>query len=177
MLVKLKDYRDKLSCYSDLLGWWGLIADGVVETYDGHMLASWYFRGEDLASSTPEQLASLSARVNALLCGVLDGAWSLHVDACRRYTSDYPKQGAFPDPTTRVIDQERRMAYEAEGVHLESMHALTLSWEVPKLAAAKIEGWVFGDGDDAKDAATHHDRMLEKFIAACDEFENGLSHL
>lgn len=175
MLLKIKDYRDKLTSYGDLLNWWGLIADGVVETYDGHMLASWKFRGEDLASSSPEELASLSAKVNALFCGVLDGSWSLHVDACRLYTSEYPDRGAFPDRTTLVIDQERRMAYQAEGVHLESMHVITLCWQVPRLAAARIEGWVFGDGDTAKDAATHHDRMLEKFIDACDEFEQGFS--
>lgn len=177
MLIKMKDYRDSLRSYSDLLGWWGLIADGVVETYGGHMLASWYFRGEDLASSSPEELASLSARINALMCGVLDGSWSIHVDACRRYTSDYPPRGAFPDRTTLVIDEERRVAYEAEGVHLESLHAITLCWEVPRLAAAKLEGWVFGEGDAAKDAATHHDRMLEKFQLKCEEFEHGLSHL
>ncbi|MCD0253091.1 hypothetical protein JWH16_04380 [Xanthomonas campestris pv. campestris] len=176
-MFKLKDYRDKLKSYSDLLGWWGLIADGVVETYSGHMIACWYFRGEDLASSSPGEMASLSARINSLMCGVLDGAWSIHVDSCRRYTIDYPARGAFPDKTTLVIDEERRAAYEAEGVHLESMHALTLCWEVPRLGAAKIEGWVFGDGDDSKDAATHHDRMLEKFHDKCREFEHGLSHL
>lgn len=177
MLIKLKDYRDKLKSYSDLLNWWGLVADGVVETYSGHLLASWYFRGEDQASSSPAELNSLSAKINSLLCSVLDGAWSIHVDASRMYTSDYAARGAFPDPTTLLIDEERRAAYEAEGSHLESMHALTLCWEVPRLAAAKVEGWVFGDGDDAKDAATHHDRMLEKFIEKCAEFEHGLSHL
>lgn len=177
MLLKLKDFRDTLKSYSDLLGWWGLIADGVVETYSGHMLASWYFRGEDLASSSPEEMASLSARLNALLCGVLDGSWSIHVDAARRYTSAYPERGAFPDRTTLVIDQERRVAYEAEGVHLESIHAVTLCWEVPRLGAAKLEGWVFGDGNAANDAATHHDRMLEKFIGKCREFEHGLGEL
>lgn len=177
MPVKIKDYRDKAQCYADLLNWFGLVADGVVETYDGHMLASWYFRGEDLASSSPQELAALSAKVNALLCATLDGRWSLHVDAMRRYTSEYPERGAFPDRTSLVIDQERRQAYEAEGVHLESLHALTLSWQVPHLAAAKLEGWVFGDGDETKDAATHHDRMLEKFQAACAEFESGMSTL
>lgn len=177
MPIKVKDYRDRAKCYADLLGWFGLIADGVVEMYDGHMLASWWFRGEDLSSSSPEELATLSAKVNQLLCSALDGRWSLHVDAVRRYTSSYPERGAFPDRTTLVIDQERRAAYEAEGVHLESLHALTLSWEVPRLAAAKLEGWVFGDGDETKDAASHHERMLEKFIAACDEFESGLGTL
>jgi type IV secretion/conjugal transfer VirB4 family ATPase len=177
MLLKIKDYRDKLKSYSDLLGWFGLIADGVVEMYSGHLLASWYFRGEDLDASSPAELASLSARVNALLCGVLDGSWSVHIDAVRKYTSDYPSRGAFPDRTTFVIDQERRVAYEAEGVHLESLHAITLCWEVPKLAAAKMEGWLFGEGDDAKDAATHHDRMLEKFQEKIVEVEHGLRAL
>ena len=176
-MFKLKDYRDKQKSYGDLLGWFGVIADGVVETVDGHMLASWYFRGEDLASSTPDEMASLSARLNSLLCSQLDGRWSLHVDCMRTYTQGYPERGAFPDRTTLAIDQERRQAYEAEGVHLETTHALTLSWEVPRLAGAKVEGWVFSEGDGASslDAATHHDRMLLKFKNACADIDLGLS--
>lgn len=177
-MFKLKDYRDKFKSYGDLLGWFGLVADGVMETYDGHLLASWYFRGEDLSSSSPDEMAALSARLNMLLVTTLDGRWGLHVDSTRRYTSGYPERGAFPDRTTLTIDQERRMAYEAEGVHLETLHAITLSWEVPKLTAARVEGWVFGEGESengSMDAASHHDRMLEKFVGAVREFEGGLA--
>ena len=177
MPVRLKDYRDRAASYADLLGWFGLVADGVVETYDGHMLACWYFRGEDMASSTTAELETLSAQLNSTLCSYLDGRWSLHVDACRRYTQGYPEQGHFPDRTTHTIDQERRVAYEAEGAHLESVHALTLCWEVPRLAGAKLEGWVYGHGDGAENAATHHDRMLQKFQDECRKIESSLATL
>lgn len=177
MPVRVKDYRDRAQSYGDLLGWFGLVADGVVETYDGHMLASWYFRGEDMASSTAAELETLSAQLNTTLCSYLDGRWSLHVDASRRYTQGYPEAGHFPDRTTHTIDQERRAAYEAEGTHLESVHSLTLCWEVPRLAGAKLEGWVYGEGEGSEDAATHHDRMLQKFQDECRKIESALATL
>lgn len=177
-MFRLKDYRDANRSYGDLLGWFGLVADGVIETYDGHFLASFYFRGEDLASSSINEMAQLSARLNSVLVAKLDGRWALHVDSIRKYTRGYSEQGAFPDPTTRLIDEERRMAYEEEGQHLETTHALTLSWEVPRLMGAKVESWIFGEGDEVAatmDKASHHDRMLEKFQRDIREIEAALS--
>jgi len=35
----------------------------------------------------------------------------------------YPEGGAFPDPTTRLIDDERRERYTARGTHFESAYS------------------------------------------------------
>jgi type IV secretion system protein VirB4 len=174
-MLLLKDYRDKAKSYGDLLGWFGLVSDGVIATLDGRLLASFYFMGDDHASSTVQDTAALSARVNAILCHMLDARWSVHVDTVRRYTAKYSDEGAFPDRTTALIDAERRAQYEAEGSHLESVQAITLCWEVPTLAGAKSENWLFGDGQVAENKDSHHSRQMAKFLIACDDFQAACS--
>lgn len=173
-MFKLKDYRDNLKSYGDLLGWFAMVEDGVCEDTSGHFLAAWYFKGEDLASSTPEEMESLSARVNAILCGYLDERWSVHVDSIRMHVKGYPGQGAFPDATTRIMDEERRALYESEGVHLATRHALVLSWEVPRLAAAKMGQWFYGDSTPIASGKAYKDRMLAKFMKQVDDIEGAL---
>lgn len=46
----------------------------------------------------------------------LGNDWMLHVDAIRRPGVGYPEGGAFPDPTTRLLDDERHERYTAEAV-------------------------------------------------------------
>jgi hypothetical protein len=59
----------------------------------------------------------------------------LHVDAIRRPSVGYREGGAFPDPTTRLIDDERRGCYTAEGTHFESAYYLALTYRPPAEAA------------------------------------------
>lgn len=175
-MFKLKDYRDSARSYGDLLGWFAVIADGVIETIDGQFLASWYFQGEDLGCSTNQELANLSAQLNALLRN-FDGAWACHVDCIRRQTKGYPKQGAFPDRTTRLIDEERRLLHEQEGAHFESIQVLTLAWQVPGLTATRVENWIYGEEGPPVTKAEHLDRMLAKFEELCGDFESAASGL
>jgi len=174
-MFKMKEYRDNHRSYGDLLGWFALVADGVCETTDGRMLAAWYFRGEDLASSTVDEMEALSQQLNTALCAKLDGRWSVHVDCIRSYTRGYPGRGAFPDRTTLMIDEERRVLYNRESAHMETIHALTLCWEMPTLMSAKLESWVYGDEAVSANSTQHHDRMLAKFIEACGDHEASLS--
>lgn len=174
-LLPRKEFRDKLRGYPDLLSWAWCIDDGIVETNDGLLLAGWYFRGEDMGSATHGEMAALSARINMILKDSFDGRWSLHVDSIRRYTKEYPTQGAFPDKTTLSIDAERRAMYQAEGVHLQSMYAITLAWEIPGQGGAKAEQWFYNADHELESSGTHKDRMLAKFKQAIKDFEVQMS--
>ena len=176
-LLPRKEFRDQLRAYSDLLNWAWIIDDGIVETNDGMFMAGWYFRGEDMGSATHAEMASLSARLNMVMRDMFDGRWSIHVDSVRRYTKEYPARGAFPDRTTCVIDAERRALYEAEGVHLQSMYAFTVAWEVPKQGAARAEEWFYKTQTEHEATGTHKDRMLAKFKEMLADFSSQLSGL
>lgn len=176
-MFKVKEYRDRQKSYGDLLDWFALVADGVVETTTGRYLASWYYRGEDLSSSTRDEMTVLSAQVNSVL-REFDGGWSAHIDSISREINAYPGRGAFRDRTTLVIDEERRQTYSNEGAHYETVRVITLAWEVPSVAAQKITKWIYNDKETTGvDTLSHRDRMLEKFNEACRNFEVSMAHL
>lgn len=176
-LLPTKEFRDTLKGYPDLMNWAWLIDDGIIETNDGLFMAGWYYRGEDMGSATHAEMASLSSRLNMVMRDMFDGRWSLHVDSIRRYTKEYPSRGAFPDRTTCVIDAERRALYEAEGVHLQSMYAISVAWDIPRQGAAKAEEWFYKADGEHEAAGTHKDRMLSKFKDMINDFQSQLSGL
>src|SRR5579885_2452702 len=94
-----------------------LIEDGFQLQQDGSRMAAWSFRGPDMDSSTHAEMQALSARLNSILR--LGTGWMIHCDAIRSRAPEYPDQGCFPDAVTRVIDEERRAQFMAEGAHFE----------------------------------------------------------
>ena len=115
-MLSFKEFRTTLRGTADLLNYAALVAPGVVLLKDGGFLAGWQYQGDDRESATAHELAALSARVNTVLTRLGTG-WMLHVDAVRREATGYPPDGAFPDRTTRTLDQARREHYQAAGAH------------------------------------------------------------
>lgn len=176
-MLKLQQFRDKAIGLPDILNFALCPEDGIVQGKDGCLMASWYYRGEDMGSSTHGELASISARLNAALCA-LGGGWMMHTDLIRRYTTGYPKRGSFPDRTTLVIDEERRKLYEAEGVHLEGVYALTLSFMPDSKTAQKIKDFLYEGGERGINKAQElTDRLIAQYKRQIGEFEGILSGL
>jgi len=63
-MLKLIDYRSKAKGLPDLLPYAVLVAPGIILNKDGFFLAAWEVRGQDTASSTPDELAYVSAQFN-----------------------------------------------------------------------------------------------------------------
>lgn len=168
-MLSLTEYRTKEESLADRLNYAGMIDDGVMLLKDGAMLAGWYFRGPDLASSTVEELAAVSARLNAAL--KLGSGWLMHVDEIRREAPGYPGKSFFPDRTTRVIDDERRAQFMAEGAHFESVFAVTLTYLPPTEAEGKLTRMMF-DGEDRSTRGNVGDKFLRQFKDVAAEFED-----
>src|SRR4051812_24952625 len=113
----------------DLLAWFTLVAPGVVLNKNGSLLAGWTYSGPDLDSSTDEELGSQAEILNRALLALGDG-WGLHAEALRLHAPAYPKEGAFPDPVTRLLDEERRSLYEARPL-FETRLFLTVTYAPP----------------------------------------------
>lgn len=109
-MLSLKEFRSTAKGLPDLLHYAALVAPGVTLCKDGSFLAGWEYRGLDVASSTPEELAMLSERVNAALLQLGSG-WMIHVDSIRKTEAEYMPEGAFPDPVSRLIDERRRQFF------------------------------------------------------------------
>ena len=166
-MLRLSEYRTRDEGLADRLNYACMVADGVLLCKDGAMLAAWYFRGPDLASSTAEELAGVSARINAALR--FGSGWMLHCDLIRRRAPGYPERGAFPDRTTCIIDDERRMQFMAEGAHYESAYALTLCYLPPTNTEGKLTRLMFDE--DAPNTAMGS-RYLQQFQEAATDIED-----
>jgi type IV secretion system protein VirB4 len=165
----LKEFRSTAKALPDLLPWAALIDNGIVITKSGGLMAGFEFRGPDLDSSTRQELGAVSARINAALN--LDDGWVINVDAIRRQAPGYPETSAFPDRTTRLIDECRQFAHEGDSAGFKSDYRMVLTWHPDPDAAAKTE-MLFVDGVAKVGVAG---RSLERFKTAIAEIESRLS--
>ena len=96
----------------------------------------------------------------------------LHVDAVRIPSTGYPESGVFPDPTTRLIDTERRQQYTAEGAHYESRHFLAVTYRPPADVETRLSA-LFFEGDRAARQGWEH--VLDIFRKTFAALEDALS--
>jgi type IV secretion/conjugal transfer VirB4 family ATPase len=130
----LRDYQPPRRGLVDLLPWAFLVErepQGVVLNKDGSFTAAFEIQGPDRASSTDEQLNSLSAHVSRAF-GPFVTSWTFHFDAVRRPAPSYPEEGDFPDPVTRLLDDCRRQAYLQHGALYETTAVLCATFRPPR---------------------------------------------
>jgi type IV secretion system protein VirB4 len=169
MIMQRNEHRRNPRGLADILLPYALIDDGILLQQDGSLLAGWSFRGPDMMSAAAAEMDALSARLNHVLR--LGSGWMVQCDAIRSRAPGYPERGAFPDPVTRLIDDERRQQFTAEGAHFESEYFLTLTYLPPVELEERAKGWLFEGGAkySTGSAAAQH---LERFRIRADQFEN-----
>lgn len=170
----LKVFRDKARGFPDLLNWAALVDDGIVLGKDGSLMAGFFYRGHDVASSTDAERDYITARVNATLARLGSG-WVTWIDAVRLPVAAYSPEplSHFPDPVTRMIDRERREHFTSQGAHYESEYALVLLYTPPKRRNTRIIDYIYDD--DAGPAKEPASRLLEQFRQAIRTIGDGLS--
>lgn len=141
-----EDGGDRDVGLADKIGWRALVdergEDGAerqafIELKDGALMAGWRYRGPDLDADTDEGLELLAQRFNFALLPYID-SWMFHVDAVHRPAAGYAAAGAFPDPVTRAIDEERRLAYAEAGGNFETDHYLVVTYLPPDDAYTRL---------------------------------------
>ncbi len=148
---------------------YALVDDGILLQQDGSLLAGWSFRGPDMMSASASEMEALSARLNQILR--LGSGWMICCDAIRTRAPGYPPPGAFPDAITRIIDDERREQFMAEGAHFESNYFLTLTYLPPVEVEEKIKGFLF-EGKRPAGENQIATQVLDRFRSRIDVFEN-----
>ena len=122
-MLNLVEYRKRPALLADYLPWACLVAPGVILNKDGSFQRTVRFRGPDLESATEAELVVTCARINNVLRRFGSG-WALFLEAERHVARDYP-DADFPDPVSRLIDEERRAAFESSETLFESGYVLT----------------------------------------------------
>lgn len=175
-MLALKTFRDKALGVADLLNHAALIDDGKVQGKDGSVLAGYYFRGPDLQSSLDSERDALTERVNAALAR-LGGGWVSWTDTVRVPAEDYPppELSHFPDPISRLVDEERRRQFEREGAHYETRHVLILQYTPPLRRQTRVLDMIYDDDTGADSDKGYADRVLAKFEKDLQDIEDAIA--
>ena len=166
-MLNLAEYRTRSALLADHLPWACLVAPGVVLNKDGSFQRTARFRGPDLESATEAELVATCARINNVLRRFGSG-WALFFEAERRPAYGYPESD-FPDPLSRLIDEERRAAFEGwegdrrgENVRseplFESRTYLTLTFLPPADKVSRTEQFLIDDAGGQHDT-NYHDHL------------------
>ena len=171
-LLGLKPFEDKAAGTADLLNWAALVAEGVVQTKDGALLAGFFYQGKDLAASTADERNYITQRLNAALARLGNGWVSWH-DAVRLPAAGYsdPELSHFPDHVTAAIDEERRQHFLSAGQLYESQYVMTLMYTPPARRNTKVMDFVY---DDETRSDGHASRILEQFLKALDDLQDAV---
>ncbi len=175
LLKEFKDLRrkpDKRIGTPDLFNFAFLGAPGVMVLKDGALMTCLTYQGPDLNSASQLEISALKHHLNAILSRYGDG-FMINADLIRHPSIEYPTGGAFPDPTTALIEREREVHYLAEGKHFETGFTLSLTYRPPSDYQSRATRPFFSrHGEDKPD----WHRTLEYFQEAAAEFEQALSN-
>lgn len=165
-MLALKEFRSHIKGLPDLLNWGFMVENGVVLNKDGSFTTAFYYRGNDMASSTDEELAAVSAHANAAL-KKLGSGWMLHTDSIRVQATTYPAENRnyFPDPVTRLIDAERRALHEQEGAHFDNIYAMAITYQVPPELQSKVSALFVDDDSQSADERSSLVQTLFSWIS------------
>lgn len=165
-MLKIKQYRDEAKGLADLLNYACIPADGVLLGKDGSFSGGFYYLGDDVDSSTPEDLNAMSARINVGLAKLGNG-WMIKTDSIRHAAETYPMpENAFPDPITQGIDDERRRLFMAAGVQFETVHVLMFTYLPPLAVESKFYTFLIDDPskESSKNFASEHLNFFEQSL-------------
>ena len=165
-MFNIAEFKKNASKLADLLPWVALIAPGTVLNKDGSFQRTIKFRGQDLASSTEQQLVSVVARLNNALKRLGSG-WALYIESSRQASATYPEQSSFKDPVSWLIDCERRYQFEQDQENFESTYYLTLQF-LPESSSKSKAAKLFVTTKD--EPVSDYSKSLQMFLAATDRF-------
>ncbi|MGT2457744.1 VirB4 family type IV secretion/conjugal transfer ATPase [Cupriavidus basilensis] len=179
-MLRLREFRTQLKGLADLLQYAFLYDENTMVLKSGAFMTGFYFRGQDLASSTNRELATVSALINNGMMKMGSG-WCVHIDAIRSDATTYPSpdRNHFPDAFTRLLDAERREQYQTEGRHYDNVYAMAFTYMPPEEIATKLQALFIDDGGAAKQAKRSEVRtyteLLERYQAAVGDIVGSLS--
>lgn len=178
-MIANSKYRSPKPGFADLLNYAACVAPGVILNKNGSLMAGFFYRGSDLASSTYHEVADVSARVNSAIKRLGSG-WVMHCDAVRINSVAYPARpfSHFPDRVSSWIENERRKQFKAVESHYESIYALVLTYLPPMRSQSQLGEMMFDDsatGKPSRNAVAT--RTIEFFQHTLDEIEDTLSQV
>lgn len=167
-LLNLSVFNGSQYGLSDLLMYAFFIDNGVILQTDGSFLCSFWYHGYDLETSSEEELAIVSSKVNNAL-NLLGNGWVYHIDIIRHLSHGYTKvdDNCFYHDVLNQIDEERRSIYQNESVHFENKYAISFTFKPKMELKTKFSSLFYTINDDI-DYYYH----LKQFLTKVNEVES-----
>ena len=169
-MYRLDRFRTESNPIAHAVPWARIIGNPpVVVNKDGSLQTTFRYRGPDLDSATREQLSLMTLRLNSLFM-TLETGWVLYFESQRTATTSYPQGQYFPDPITRIMDDERKVFFSDAGNHFESTYYATLYWMPPDDTEGRFRNLVI---EGKQNRSISKDEYLEKFLYVVDKIYRG----
>ena len=170
-MLPLKEFKEGPVGFPSLINYFGLVEEGVMINKDGSFMSCFYYCGPDMDSSIGQEHDALAAQVNAVLIKLGSG-WMINVDSIRIAAVDYPDNNHFTDPTSQLIEEERKRHYQKEGNHFESVYVLTLTYKPSVFQNKRLKKILISS--DEKDQRREVEDIIDYFQRAMADIEAGL---
>lgn len=165
------EFRRKRAGLPDLLRYSSIIRPGIVLGKGGELISTFSYRGPDMQCASEAALLALRERVAQMIKAMGPG-WMLHATSMRKESVRYDGDGAFPDPVTRAIENERRDQYRAEGAHYENEYFLTFTYLPEPLLLSKVREFAYesdekdrmAPGKIAAKAVDYFERQVKEYV-------------
>lgn len=102
--------------------------EGIIYLKPGALMRSYSFTCPDLGSSSAEEIAGISNRMNELIRR-LGSEWSCHFEVMRKRSKKYPTS-EFTNQLGHIIDQRRKDVFKNLKPHYENFYFLTFTYNV-----------------------------------------------
>ena len=102
--------------------------EGIIYLKPGALMRSYSFTCPDLGSSSAEEIAGISNRMNELIRR-LGSEWSCHFEVMRKRSKKYPVS-TFNNQLGHIIDQRRKEVFKNTNPHYENFYFLTFTYNV-----------------------------------------------
>ena len=174
-MISLKNYKKLNHGLPDLLNWGSMIDNGIILNKDGSLMAGYFYAGKDLSILSYAEKSKISAILNATLAR-LGSEFMIHQDSIRVPCNDYPspKECFFPDPISRMIDDERRRSFESYGKHFENIQTFFITFLPENVAHNKAVRFLFDHEETLNKRCLVQD-ILDRFKGSLAELEDRLS--
>ena len=170
-VLSLEAFTSKQIGMSDLLLPICFCDDGILLNKDGSFSQSFWYSGADLDSTTDEELDFLNSKIYSNAFSHLGNGWSMHLDCVRKSKFGYipDNQNHFFEPTTHMIDLERKLDYEADNANYFNYFIITFTYLPPPDKSSKTKNWFMEDKDgniavDYFDHLSHYKSTLTEVL-------------
>ena len=168
-----REARREVKGLADLIDYFALVADGVVKTLPGVLLAAWEFAGQDMDALQLEECFAIADRLAKVFS--LGRGWSLQCDLIREEYTEYTTQpGRWLDPMAELVEEERRAWFTRKGVEGAprlSRYFFCLSYETKEQGLRKLSRRLLG-GDGSR--LENIDEELRRFTSKVRQIDAAL---